>query len=221
MPGSVLQLRNLGPIKEANLEFANLTVLTGPQASGKSIALEMLKLVIDLPSVRQTMVDQGLLWPSRTRQFLDLFFGDGMRSIWSKSTSVRWQNKSQTLGTLALRTEPGDSSDATRRAFSANPERVFYIPAQRVMSLRDGFTRPFGEYRAGDPYVLREFSQHVHQIVQGELTRGTNTLFPKGQRFNSGLRHMVSEVYSAVGSLRSTHQASRRSSSSRRPSRPH
>lgn len=47
MPNGTLNLRNLGPIREADLTFGDLTVLTGPQASGKSIALQVLKLAID------------------------------------------------------------------------------------------------------------------------------------------------------------------------------
>jgi hypothetical protein len=42
-----LTLRNIGPIKEADLRFGDLTVLVGPQATGKSISLQWLKLLND------------------------------------------------------------------------------------------------------------------------------------------------------------------------------
>lgn len=42
-----LHLANVGQIREATLEFGDLTVFVGPQATGKSIALQMLKLLVD------------------------------------------------------------------------------------------------------------------------------------------------------------------------------
>lgn len=30
------------------------------------------------------------------------------------------------------------------------------------MSLRNGITHPFNDYRAGDPFVLRDFSDKLH-----------------------------------------------------------
>jgi len=35
-----LRLRNIGQITDANLQFGDLTVLVGPQASGKTITLQ-------------------------------------------------------------------------------------------------------------------------------------------------------------------------------------
>jgi len=42
-----LTVRNLGPIRRADIEIGDLTLLVGPQASGKSIFLRLLKLVLD------------------------------------------------------------------------------------------------------------------------------------------------------------------------------
>lgn len=40
-----LHLHNIGQIASAELTFGDLTVLVGPQASGKSITLQWLKLL--------------------------------------------------------------------------------------------------------------------------------------------------------------------------------
>lgn len=187
-----LQISNLGPISEANLQFGDLTIFTGPQASGKSIALQMLKLAVDLPIIRTNLSDQGLVWSTDDVQFFDLYLGEGMRSVWRKgSTSIKWGNETQSIRHITRRSTPVGGpvlGSAPLHEF----EKVAYIPAQRVMSLRDGFTRPFGEYRAGDPYVLRDFSHNVHLTVQSELThKKSDKLFPKSQRFNSALRSLV------------------------------
>ena len=46
-----LIIENLGPICKADIELGDLTILVGPQASGKTIALETLKLVEDNSSI--------------------------------------------------------------------------------------------------------------------------------------------------------------------------
>lgn len=42
-----LDVENLGQIKQAKVEFGDLTVFVGPQATGKSIFLQLLKLLVD------------------------------------------------------------------------------------------------------------------------------------------------------------------------------
>jgi hypothetical protein len=37
------------------------------------------------------------------------------------------------------------------------------------MALRDGLTRTFLDFRAGDPYVVRDFSDKLHCLVQTEF----------------------------------------------------
>ncbi len=69
------------------------------------------------------------------------------------------------------------------------------------MSIRDGLTRPFGEYRAGDPYVLRAFSADVHDVVQKELS-AEGPIFPRPQRFNEPLRNVVAANVLADWELR-------------------
>jgi hypothetical protein len=60
------------------------------------------------------------------------------------------------------------------------------------MSVRDGLTRPFSEYRAGDPYVLRAFSEKLHQLLQTDFASAVG-LFPKHNRLNETLRRPLTE----------------------------
>ncbi len=57
---TALRLENIGPISVAYLSFGDLTVLVGPQASGKSIALQWLKLVEDLGPIQELLHVHGL-----------------------------------------------------------------------------------------------------------------------------------------------------------------
>jgi hypothetical protein len=86
-----LNIHHLGQIKEARLAFGDLTVLVGPQATGKSIALQLLKLMVDAGQVQDELGRYGLDWSGKVPEFLDVYFGEGMRSIWRhKETSVEW-----------------------------------------------------------------------------------------------------------------------------------
>ncbi len=176
-----LTVRNLGPIVEADVEFGDLTVLVGPQATGKSIFLQMLKLVVDAPSVQRTLLNASLDWKSQRDAFLQLYLGEGMDSIVSEKSELSINGQSQKIATFARK--KGYDSDSE--------ESVFYIPAQRVLSMRDGITHPFSDYRFGDPFSLREFSDKLHGMVQSEFIKGT--FFPQSNRLKKSLRELVKQ----------------------------
>lgn len=67
---------------------------------------------------------------------------------------------------------------------------MFYIPAQRVITIRDGLTRPLTDYRSGDPFVLREFSETLHQLVQTEFAQ-LEDLFPVEGRLKRPYRDLI------------------------------
>ena len=193
-----IRASGIGPVKEADIRFGDLTVFVGPQATGKSIILQLLKLLVDKPAIHETMRRFGLAQPGYTENFLDLYFGEGMRSIWSDETDERsrlflgQERKSRRLSAYA---RPGRAAD---------PEKMFYIPAQRVMSLRDGVTRPFSDFRAGDPFVLRDFSEKIHGIVQTEIGLDGD-VFPRRQRLAEVLRKPLEEhIFAGFGLRRDT-----------------
>jgi hypothetical protein len=90
-----------------NLSFGDLTVLVGPQATGKSIALQPLKLMLDAGQVQEEMSKYGLDWEHKLPDFLDVYFGEGMKSIYQEgSTSVEWEEKPVDLPQMAKRKRP-------------------------------------------------------------------------------------------------------------------
>jgi hypothetical protein len=71
-------------------------------------------------------------------------------------------------------------------------ERLFYIPAQRVMSLPGGVSQNFGQFNYGDPYTLRVFSDAVHDLIQNEFG-AKGELFPAPNRLNDTLRKPIAD----------------------------
>ncbi|HTR86463.1 MAG TPA: hypothetical protein VMI56_18420, partial [Reyranella sp.] len=83
-----LNLRKIGPINKASISFGDLTVLVGPQASGKSIALQWLKLVNDIGLIQEEFQTYGIDYDRKLLKFLEVYFGEGMSSIWSSGSRV-------------------------------------------------------------------------------------------------------------------------------------
>ena len=88
--------------------------------------------------------------------------------------------------------EEADLADFAQGRRLKREEKLFFIPAQRVLSIRDGATRPFTDYSSGDPFVLREFSERLHQLLQNEFGR-SGTVFPQRNRLNDALRGPLTE----------------------------
>jgi hypothetical protein len=84
---------------------------------------------------------------------------------------------------------------------------MFYVPAPRVMALRDGLTRTFLDFRAGDPYVVRVFSDKLHRLVQTEFAQAEK-LFPQANRLNSHLRQLIDEAFFRGFSLELSRESS-------------
>ncbi|MCI0640239.1 MAG: AAA family ATPase [Gemmataceae bacterium] len=193
---SRLTVRDFGQVRNADVKFGDLTVLVGPQATGKSIFLQLLKLVIDSPSILAEFERFNIDWGKDIRSFLELYFGEGMSAIWDPIKGVKTvvQADGATVSRKSL----------TRPSNSKAVERVFHVPAQRVMSLRDGQTRTFTEYRSSDPFVLREFSERLHHLIQSEFGSRPE-LFPQKKRLRAELRELVDEhIFRGFGLQTST-----------------
>lgn len=174
-----LEVSHLGPIQAADLEFGNLTVLVGPQASGKSVVLQTLKLLLDHRSVSSTLRREGYDWQHHPDRFAELFFGEGMENLWNAKSKVRWRGKLVSLRELARARVRADAK-----------ESLFYIPAHRVVTLTNGWPRHFGGYSPGDPYVVRDFSESLRMLMEAGLGRGT-AIFPQGGRLTEATRTLL------------------------------
>lgn len=179
-----LRIENFGPIRASDVTLGDLNVSVGPQASGKSLFWQLLKLLLDAPSVRDEFRRFNIDWGKDTQGFLSLYFGEGMAHVAQKDTVIEFDGQSRPLDKLFDR----------RKQVNGHVEDMFYIPAQRVMALRDGLTRTFLDFRAGDPYVVRDFSDKLHRLVQTEFAKA-DRLFPQANRLNGHLRRLIDDAF--------------------------
>jgi predicted ATPase len=174
-----LKLEHFGPIKSADVEFGDLTVLVGPQAAGKSILLQLLKLLVDVRQVKYEFRRAGIDWQQQFELFLDVYFGEGMRSLHNAKTRVEFRGAAQDLKRLVQHTKP------------AKEESMFFIPAQRVLALREGWPQAFTYYDAGVPFTVREFSEELRLLMTDLGTTGV--LFPAPKRLKREFRELLQQ----------------------------
>lgn len=175
-----LEASHLGPIAHAMVEFGDLTVFVGPQATGKSILLQLLKLIVDTGPTLAEMKRQGLEWDKKVNTFLDSFLGEGMSSIWREGESR-----------LAVNGGLVHLEDLVKRQRKTK-ESLFFIPAQRVLTLGRGWPRTFSDYSPGDPFVVRDFSEKIRRLMELGLARA-ESLFPQTRRLKAQERALLQE----------------------------
>jgi len=194
-----LAVRNVGQLESANVEFGDLTVLVGPQASGKSIFLQLLKLMIDGPRISADLRKYGYEWQGDLGAFLNLYLGEGMASVWTREkrapSGMVWDEAPVDLGAKL--------KNFAKAGVQQRKERMFFVPAQRVLSLNMGWPRPFTDFAAGDPYVVPSFSEKLRMQMEMGLGGGkTGNVFPQGGRLKSELRKAIDDAVFHGFSLR-------------------
>lgn len=166
-----IKIKSLGPIKEADINFGDLTFFVGPQASGKSIVLQLIKLINDKTNIENKLENYGFVWSNDLDNNVERFFGEGMSDVWNKRTDVEVDGKSFLKSSLLAKKKNG--------GLLLDKEKLFYIPAQRVLCLNFGWPRFFKDFDDSVPYVLRDFSESIRQFVEANFTHGEPAVFPQ------------------------------------------
>lgn len=190
-----LKVKNFGPLGQVDVEFGDLTFLVGAQASGKSLFLELLKLLEDKDSIVSTLKRYNyIISKNNVLNLLDAFFGNGLAGVWTKDTMIEYDKKDVSSVYSLMK---GNSEETD--------EKLFYIPAQRIFSISDGRPKAFSEFDPTAPYVLRQFSETLRVFMSIGLG-GNKVLYPIKTRlknvqkksfdksiFHGGLVEMESE----------------------------
>lgn len=175
-----LKVENLGPIESAEIEFGDLTVLIGPQASGKSLLLQMFKFAKDKKQIYSRLKTYGYYVTKKvgSEELLDYYLGRGVSSVCKQDNTAVFLNSSEVNFT-----HPNSLSQNS-------PDRVFYVPAQRILSVSEGRFKSFNEFDATTPYVLRDFSEILRLFSQHGLG-GAEVIFPMKSRLKGALKNSL------------------------------
>lgn len=173
-----LKLMNIAQIKEADISFGDLTILVGNQATGKSIFLQIYKLIQDIGFIKNKLLTHGYSFNDFER-FIPLYFGEGMDKIWNNSSSIKLNGKEFDLK---------DKLSKSRNSGMKN----LYIPAQRVLIMEQGFVKPFTSFDISYPYIIKEFSELI-RIELDKYFLNKDVIFPQANKLRKELREIVSK----------------------------
>ena len=176
-----ISITALGQLEQADITFGDITVLVGPQASGKSILLQCIKLVMDVGDITQTLKEYGYNWYDSLPRFLPLYFGEGMQGIWRADTQILVDQQIFDVEATLLQPE------------KKKRESLFLVPAQRVMTLKNGWPRPFADYEAGDPYVVKKFSEHLRRLMETGFNSDKDAIFPRVGRIDKVMQDTLTD----------------------------
>lgn len=166
-----ISIQNFGPISDINVELGDLTILIGAQASGKTLFLEMLKLLIDKVHIITTLSRYNYVTEDSIDNILSCYLGEGLASLWTPETKI--QLNQNEFYKVDLASQPDDNEK----------EKLFYVPAQRILSIADGRPKNFMEFDMSAPYVLRHFSETLRLFFQ-KGTGSDKSLFPLSQHLS-------------------------------------
>jgi hypothetical protein len=174
----VLHVRNFAQIEDARIEFGDLTVLVGPQATGKSLVLQWFKAAIDMGEISGALKEAGHDVKA-SKGLIDLVFGEGMSAAWTEKSSVQFDSKTVS------------PTSWTKGQRQKDRGRVFYIPAHRALLLSEGWPAPFIKLNADTPVVARLLSQNLYQRFSG---RQAAALFPVSRILKEQYRLQIDEA---------------------------
>ncbi len=169
-----------------DVAFGDLTILVGPQATGKSIVLQLLKLAVDSSRIAGTLRRRGFGWSNRA-DFCAVYLGEGMSAAWTEATSVRFA---------------GRSVQAPPRKATRDAARLFYIPAHRTLSVAEGWPAGFRSYKPDTPFVVREFSERLLELLTTRQRSEGDVVFPQPRRLKKQFRALIDEAVFHGGELK-------------------
>lgn len=201
-----LKIQNFAQIENVDLDVGgvgDLTLIVGPQATGKSIALQWLKLACDRAVIRDELEKFGFAWAD-AQEFFGVYFGEGMQQGYKSTgkgpTSVQLDEKPLSLATIGQKKKG--------RTVESSPS-AYYVPAHRSLLLADGWPKLFQQYSADTPYVARVASESLNALLLRISSQ--SAVFPQPNRLQASLRSAIDKAVFHGNSLKNdTSQSKRR-----------
>ena len=173
-------VKSVAQILDADVNLSDFNILIGPQASGKSIFLQLIKLALDAGPIKAEIKKHGYTWEN-TAGFIDLVMGEGMQGIIKPDSKIILDRRELSFDDLANKRNRSE-------------EKVFLIPAQRVVTIQDGWPRNFHNYQLLDPFVVKHFSENLRVLMEKGLGSGKESMiFPQAGRMKKAFRDKLNK----------------------------
>lgn len=173
-------IKNFGPIDSVDIQCGDLTVFVGEQAMGKSITLEIVKLIEDAGYIHHRMETFGFDC-STPEKFFSHYFGMGKDKMWREDTKIFVDKKPLSMKEIFERKKSREMKN-------------FYIPAQRVLVIDKGWPTPFHGFDSIYSFVTREFSENIRSFMDMTFVEDGGKIFPQTNRLRQELRESIDKT---------------------------
>ena len=146
-----LKVNNFGQIQDADVEFGDLTIVVGQQASGKTLFLELLKLLHEAKGISARYEE---IFPRTTDEKIKAYFGQGMEGVLTNETRI-------TLDGASV-----DKSNIWNTGSDDKNDQIFYIPAQRALCFDEGRLKSSTDFTESPEVIslfLGHLTNHIHE----------------------------------------------------------
>jgi AAA domain, putative AbiEii toxin, Type IV TA system len=174
----VLSIENFGPIRRVEVPFGDITVLVGPQATGKSLVLQWLKLAVDSNRILGTLSTHGFDVARDPSLLVGWLFGAGYKHTIAANTSVRFGTNDINIKEIAQ----------YRKRYEAH--EALFVPAHRALVFSTGWPLPYRSFDENTPFVVRDFSERVRELLS---RRDEGVVFPAPRRFRMEFRTILDD----------------------------
>jgi hypothetical protein len=96
----------------------------------------------------------------------------------------------------------GSAVGAPPRRATHDPPRLFYIPAHRTLSVAEGWPAGFRSYKPDTPFVVRDFSEQLLELLTTRRGTEGDVVFPQKRRLKEQVRRLVDDAVFHKGQLR-------------------
>lgn len=189
MPEQTIHVEHFAQIRRATVPIRDLVVLVGPQATGKSLILQLFKLAQDRSRIARRLRDASFLWDT-PEEFLGHYFGGGFQNSWPKSAIV-------SVGSVPLTAAKAASSKKLQ-----GEDSVFYVPAHRTLAMPAGWPRQMLEWPPHTPFMARRYGAQLLELLNRGLGGPTGTIFPPASRLKAPFREILDRAVFHGGELR-------------------
>ncbi|MBR4267101.1 MAG: ATP-binding protein [Bacteroidales bacterium] len=167
----IFSVSNLGPILNAEVEFGDLTILTGPQATGKTLFLESFALFCNSKYIAYDFLESNGI-SSDTKTFLDYYYGENMHNIIQTNTVFNFLNRIYSPNNLSTEISENIKMWMQQKYplnFDVVLPNAYYIPAQRSLAISEGRIKTSDDF-INSPYSLVKFCKFLQDYVKKNQT---------------------------------------------------
>lgn len=174
-----IRIENFAHIAKLDLTFGDLTIIVGEQATGKSLAMQWVKLLSDKHAIRGDFKKYGFEYDD-VQEFYELYFGEGYQNSFHENLAIKFRGRDIEYKDIHASRLPTNSNHTIR-----------LIPAHRGLLMADGWPKLFQQHSMDTPYVARRCSEDLFNQLNSNRKESKKSVFPRPNKLKAAVRDLI------------------------------